>query len=203
MGKTQTPMTKADPIDEYIAKRPKWNKELTCLRKILKASELEETLKWGAPIYTIDGKNVVGLLGFKEHVALWFHQGVFLKDRSGKLVNAQEGTTKAQRQWRISANDEIDGKLVNSYVEEAIANQKAGKVIKPEKSVLVMPEELRLALGKDSKLKIKFDRLSIGKQKEYAEHIGGAKQEKTRISRLEKALPLIMGGGGLYDKYKQ
>ena len=53
-------MTNADPIGEYIARHSKWHKELSCLRKILNASELEEAVKWGAPIYTIAGKNHTG-----------------------------------------------------------------------------------------------------------------------------------------------
>ena len=35
-----------------------------------------------------------------------------------------------------------------------------------------------------------------------AEDIGNAKQEKTRISRLEKAIPMILEGKGLNDKYR-
>lgn len=38
--------------------------------------------------------------------------------------------------------------------------------------------------------------------KEYAEHIGSAKREATALVRLEKAVPMIMKGKGLYDKYK-
>ena len=57
-------------------------------------------------------------------------------------------------------------------------------------------------MKKNTKLKKGFEGLTPGKQKEYAEHIGSAKQEKTRIARLEKAKPMITAGAGLYDRYK-
>jgi uncharacterized protein YdeI (YjbR/CyaY-like superfamily) len=58
-------------------------------------------------------------------------------------------------------------------------------------------------LGANKKLNKAFAALNPGKQSEYAEHIGSAKQEKTRVSRLEKAKPLILSGVGLHDKYKK
>ena len=65
-----------------------------------------------------------------------------------------------------------------------------------------IPDELSNAFESDNELKQQFNALSPGKQREYADHISSAKQEKTRLSRLEKALPLIKAGKGLYDKYK-
>lgn len=38
--------------------------------------------------------------------------------------------------------------------------------------------------------------------KEYAEHIGSAKREAIALTRLQKAIPQILKGKGLYDKYK-
>jgi hypothetical protein len=47
-----------------------------------------------------------------------------------------------------------------------------------------------------------FSQLTKGKQREYADYITDAKREETRIKRLEKILPLIKTGKGLYDKYR-
>ena len=52
---------------------------------------LEENVKWGTPVYSLNGKNVVGITAFKSYVGLWFFQGIFLKDPFKYLVNAQEG----------------------------------------------------------------------------------------------------------------
>ncbi len=51
-------------------------------------------------------------------------------------------------------------------------------------------------------LKSAFEKLTPGKQKEYNLYIDEAKQEKTKISRIEKIKPLILEGKGLHDKYK-
>ena len=89
------------------------------------------------------------------------------------------------------------------YVKEAMANQRAGKVIMPQKKSLLIPEELNNALKADPKLRISFSQLTPGRQREYADFIGQAKQEKTRRSRLEKCAPQIRAGEGLYDQYKK
>ena len=77
-------MERSKSAEEFIAKHPQWRALLTELRDILRSTGLEETIKWGVPVYTLDGKNVVGLTAFKHHAALWFHQGALLKDESGK-----------------------------------------------------------------------------------------------------------------------
>jgi len=66
-----------------------------------------------------------------------------------------------------------------------------------------MPEFLAKALESDAVLKASFEQLTPGKQKEYAEHIGGAKREQTQIERLAKIRPMILEGKGLNDKYKK
>ena len=76
---------------------------------------------------------MAGIAAFKNHYALWFHQGVFLKDTQQKLVNAQEAVTKALRQWRFEKDDPIETELILAYVEEAIQNSIDGKEIKPQR----------------------------------------------------------------------
>ncbi len=189
-------------LNAYFKKHEQWQKFLAPARDVLHSTELEETLKWGVPTYTLDGKNILSLAGFKNHCAIWFHNGVFLKDKDEKLMNAQEGTTRGQRQWRFVVGDKFPKRLVKSYVLEAMDNARSGKTIKPEKKALTIPDELQAALDRSKKLQKAFVALTPGKQKEYAEHIGSAKQEKTRLSRLDKATPQILAGLGLYDKYK-
>lgn len=180
----------------------KWKTELSTLRNILLEFPLDEALKWGTPHYMLDGKIVVGITGFKEHFALWFHQGVFLKDPLGVLVNAGEGKTKGLRQWRFAHKADIDKLAVRQYVEEAIENQRKGLEIKPEPKRVPMPKELKSALEEIPELSAKFKALTPGKRKEYAEHIGLAKQAATRERRLKKAIPLILAEKGLNDRYR-
>ena len=196
-------MKRYNTPEEYLEGHPEWQSELELLRETLLDTELVETVKWGAPIYTVNGKNVVGLGAFKSYVGIWFFQGVFLKDPKGVLINAQEGKTVALRQWRFENKDAINPKLIKSYVEEAIANQRAGLEYKaPRKKAFSIPEELKHALENDAGLKEKFTALTHGRQREYAEYIAEAKREGTRQKRLEKSRPMILSGVGLNDKYK-
>ncbi len=183
-------------------KTNRWTEELGCLAEILDKSGLELTTKWGAPIYTHKGKNIVAYAGFKNHFALWFYNGVFLKDPYKVLVSAKD-ETKALRQWRFSTMEEINEKKILEYVKEATKNSVEGKELKAEKFKAVpIPELFQKELDTDSKLKSTFAKLTPGKQKEYNLYIDEAKQEKTKISRIEKIKPMILEGKGLHDKYK-
>ncbi|PPK99834.1 YdeI/OmpD-associated family protein [Parapedobacter indicus] len=179
-----------------------WEEELALLIAILRKTELEETIKWGIPVFTYNRRNVVGIAGFKSHFTLWFYKGVFLDDKAHVLTNAQEGKTKSLRQWRFNSGTEINESLIIAYINEAIANEKQGKVWKPEaKGKLPIPSQLEDAL-KNEALKQHFENLPPYKQNEYVEYITGAKQETTKFSRVEKIKPLILQGVGLHDQYK-
>jgi len=190
-------------VEEFLKKAPAWNAELATLREILLSTGLEETMKWGAPAYCYNGKNVVGIGGFKNYFGLWFFQGALLKDSKKHLINAQDSTTKAMRQWRFESPEAIDAKTIRSYVKEACELVDKGIAIKPDRDKpLVVPPELEAALKKNRKAKAIFDAMSKSCRREYAEHISTAKQLETKQRRLEKILPMIEAGGGLNDKYK-
>ena len=191
-------------VEEFLSKQKHWKDELIRFRSLLLETELKETIKWGMPVYTIHGKNVVGMGSFKSYVGMWFFQGAFLSDPKKVLVNAQDGKTKGMRQLRFSSIEEIDDDLIRKYLAEAIQNQKDGKEIKPErKKVVVIPEELTKKLEQDKNLMESFESLTPGKQREYAEYVESAKRLETKTSRVEKIIPMINQGMGLNDKYKK
>ena len=129
--------------------------------------------------------------------------GVFLKDKQKKLINAQDGVTKALRQWRFSSVDEIEPELMKAYIDEAINNQQAGKTIKPVKNKpLILPELLADVLQEKSKLKGCYQQFSLSKQREFADYLTQAKKEETKIRRLVMIEELILAKIGLNDKYK-
>lgn len=190
--------------DAYFEKEHPFKEEIALLRDLVQNTELEETLKWGAPVYTIENKNVLGIMAFRNHFGLWFFNGVYLTDPENVLENAQEGKTKAMRHWKFNSSDEIDNKLVLKYIQEAIENQKKGLALKPKRSkTTVIPTVLKDALRNNEALMEHFKGLTPYKQREYCEYIDTAKQEKTKLSRLEKILPLIEQGIGFNDKYRK
>ncbi len=192
-------------VDEYITKKSQWSELLQLLREVIASTELQESVKWGYPVYTLDGKNVVGMSAFKEYAGIWFFQGAQLNDRLKVLINAQEGKTKALRQWRFQSLDEVSAKDVKAYVEEAIANQKSGNVIKasaPHKKPLVIPPEILEAFQQDTQLQARFEEFNLTHKRELTEYITEAKRPETKVRRLKKVVELIRENRGLYDKYK-
>ena len=183
-------------------KTNQWGEELGQLRTIIQKTELVETNKWGGEVYTINNKNVIGLCGFKNFFTIWFFNGVFLKDEANVLVNANEGVTKGLRQWRFTSATAIDEKMILKYIKEAIANEKAGLSIKPEKKEAMQCDFFEKELKDNKELNTAFQNLTPFKQKEYWEYMATAKQEKTKQTRLEKIKPMIHENKGLNDKYR-
>lgn len=193
-----------DKVSAYIDKKSNWKKELKLLRKTLLETNLEETIKWGAPTYVHKTKNIVGLAAFKNYCGLWFFQGGTLKDTHNVLLNAQEGKTKAMLQWRFYSVDDIDVGVIKAYVKEAIENEEKGNVIKPKRNT--KPLEIHPLLQKELETNLKFaaqfEQFSLSKKREYANHISDAKREATQLKRLKKIIPMVISGAGLHDKYK-
>ncbi|MET6990125.1 YdeI/OmpD-associated family protein [Sediminicola arcticus] len=166
-------------IEVFYNKKQPFKEGIVLLRSLAKQTDLIETLKWGAPVYTIKNKNVLGIMAFKEHFGIWFFNGVYLKDPKGVLENAQEGKTKAMRHWKFNTIEEIDKGQVLSYMEEAIGNRKTGKVLSEQKvAELKMPEWLKEALMGNLEAKKQFKLLTPYKQKEYYEYISTVQLEK-------------------------
>lgn len=194
-------MYKFKSVDEFYNSDLSTIEIARTLRQLLLETELKEELKWAAPCYTYKGKHVVGIGCFKQHCALWFHQGVFLADKSKTLIAASD-STRGLRQWRFSSKEEMNEELIMSYILEAIENAKKGREIEVKEKVLIIPDELNKALD-DHGLQANFESFTKSKKREFAEYIETAKQEKTKLNRLDKILPMIKDGVGLNDKYRK
>src|SRR5215469_4238395 len=120
-----------------MAYRKRWEAEIAEMRRVLAGFAMKEECKWGKPTYTVDGKNVVILQGFKEYFALGFFQGALLRDHKKLLV--QLGHTQAGRVMKFTSAKEIAAKAttIKAYVREAIAAERAG--LRVEKKTLAVP----------------------------------------------------------------
>lgn len=196
-------MQKVASVEEFIIKHEKWQDELILLHELFVATGLEESIKWGTPVYTWNNKNIVGVGSFKNHFAIWFFQGVFLEDKHKLLINASEAS-KAFRQMRFKSMSEINEEIITEYTLEAIKNQKAGKEVKPQRiKEIIIPDELEKAFQEDPEIKQRFLEFSNKKQYEFCRYISQAKREETRLKRLDKCIPLIFDGVGIFDKYNR
>jgi len=198
-------MNTSEKVVAYFEEEHLFKKSIALLRKLALQSNLEETFKWAFPTYMLYGKNVLAICRFKNHCGIWFFNGVFLSDVEDVLENAQEGKTQAMRHWKFLKDSSIDVKKVTAYINEAIENERKGVKLPPKKKSLskaIVPPELEAVFKKEDSIKKAFAALSAYKRKEYCEYITIAKQEKTKLSRLEKILPMITEGVGLNDMYR-
>jgi uncharacterized protein YdeI (YjbR/CyaY-like superfamily) len=187
-------------VEAMIAARP-WAEEMKALREIVLQSPLTEEIKWGQPCYTLDGKNVVLIHGFKDYCALLFMKGALMKDPK-KLLIQQTENVQSGRQIRFTSLKEIVAAraALKGYVEDAIAVEKAGLSVEKKKtSEFPYPEEFLQKLEEAPDLSVAFEALTPGRQRGYLLHFASAKQSKTRLARIEKCAPAILAGKGLDD----
>jgi uncharacterized protein YdeI (YjbR/CyaY-like superfamily) len=184
-----------------MAYRKQWAAEITAMRRVLAGLALKEERKWGKPTYTLDGKNIVIMQGFKAYFALGFFQGALLKDPKKVLV--QLGRVQAGRVMKFTSAKDITARAttIQRYVRAAIAAEKAGlRVQKRQTSDFPVPAELSERFRKDARFKRAFAALTPGRQRGYLYHFGAAKQSATRMARIEKAMPAIFEGIGFLER---
>ncbi|MEK4435934.1 YdeI/OmpD-associated family protein [Paenibacillus sp. FSL K6-2862] len=189
-------------IDPYFNKLKNWKEEFELLREIVLDCGLTEDFKWMHPCYTLDGKNIVLIHGFKEYCALLFHKGALLKDPHGILIQQTENV-QAARQLRFTNAQTIQEMqlIIQDYIEEAVQIEKAGLQVELKKhDQYILPEELANKFVEIPDLKTAFEGLTPGRQRAYIMHFSSPKQSKTRESRVEKYIPHILDGKGLNDK---
>jgi uncharacterized protein YdeI (YjbR/CyaY-like superfamily) len=198
---SRTAESPEDRAHMEMAYRDRWKAEIAAMRRVLAGLAMTEECKWGKPTYTVDGKNVVIMQGFKEYFALGFFQGALLKDPKRLLV--QLGQVQAGRVMKFTTAKEItaNAATIKAYVREAIAVEKAGLRMKPKKtSDLPVPEELTERFRTDRRFKRAFEALTPGRQRSYLYHFAAAKQSATRTARIEKAMPAIYAGRGFLER---
>lgn len=179
-----------------------WQEELKQLRLIVLDTELTEEVKWSNPCYTYDGKNILMVAAFKEFSTISFFKGALLKDPHD-LLEFPGKNSQASKRFRFTGVDQIleNEAIIKAYIREAIEVELSGKKIDlSAKKELEYPEELEAKFAEDPFLKEKFEALTPGRQRGYILYFTGARQSKTRTSRIEKYIPKIMEGLGFHDR---
>lgn len=75
-------------------------------------------LKWGIPVYQVNGKNVCALASFKESAAInFFASPDLLSDPKKKL----EGAGKTQRMLKVRTASDIDAASIARWLKAASA----------------------------------------------------------------------------------
>ena len=179
-----------------------WREELELLRQIVLETALTEEIKWGVPVYTDNGKNVVTINALKESANIGFFKGTLLTDKN-KILQ-QQGNLQSDRLIKFTNLEDI-GKLKNtltSYITEAIEIEKSGKKVVFKKNPEPIPNELLEIFEVEPAFKKAFYDLTPGRQRGYIIYFSQPKQSQTRTNRIEKYKQQIFDGVGLNDKYK-
>ena len=118
----------ADPrVDDYIDNLPEWQQEICReVRDILHEAdpEIVETIKRTVQPYFVLVGNVAALLATKDHVNVFLYDGGIVPDPE-KIVTHGHGN-ETGRQIAIYEGDPINRPALKQYVQQIIANNRAG-----------------------------------------------------------------------------
>lgn len=106
-------------VDEYFARQPADKRALLNELRTLVAGAVPDaavTIKWGAPFYQRNGKDICALAAFKDHVGInFFAAPEVLVDPDGKL----EGSGKGNRMLKVRRAD-IDAAGIKRWLKAAV-----------------------------------------------------------------------------------
>jgi uncharacterized protein YdeI (YjbR/CyaY-like superfamily) len=194
----------ADPrVNAYIAKAAPFARPiLEHVRKRVHVAvpAVEETLKWGAPSFTLDGKILLMMAAFKAHAALNFWRGQEIGDKQPKAgAMGQFGRL-------VSLADLPPDKEFDDLIREAASLAKTApaprKVKHEPKPTPQMHPDFAAALAKAPKAKVALDGFPPSAQRDYLEWIAEAKQDATRTKRITTAVEWLSEGKRRHWKYQ-
>ena len=180
-----------------------WVEVLELLRQIVLETGLTEEIKWGVPVYTHNGKNVVTINALKGSANIGFFKGVLLTDPH-KILQ-QQGNLQSDRIIKFTNSKDIEKvkDALKEYILEAIVIEESGKKVAFKKNPEPIPDELLQAFENDPPFRKAFYALTPGRQRGYIIHFSQPKQMQTRMGRIEKYKEQIINGIGLNDNYNR
>lgn len=204
--------TKPENVDQYLesgcgrcelggtpqCKVQSWVDELHLLREIVRESTLTEEIKWSAPCYTHDGKNILMLSALKESVVISFFRGAQMQDPENVLEKPGENSRFA-RYFRFTDVQTVASskQTILRYIQEATEIEDSGQIADASSdAALSYPEELIQMFEADPIFEEAFSALTPGRQRGYLIHFSSAKQSKTKTARIKRAMPKIFIGKG-------
>jgi uncharacterized protein YdeI (YjbR/CyaY-like superfamily) len=193
-----------DPrIDTYIAKAAPFARpilEHVRERVHIAVPEAEETMKWSAPGFTLNGKILLMMAAFKQHAALNFWRGQEIGDgnpKAGAMGQFGRLTTMSD----LPPDSELDALLREAAALAATAPAPRKTKHEPKPTPEMHPD-FAAALAKSPKAKAVLDRFPPSAQRDYLEWISEAKQEATRAKRIATAVEWLEEGKRRHWKYQ-
>ena len=196
-------MSRDPRIDAYIAKAAPFARpilEHVRARVHAVVPSVEETLKWSAPGFTLDGKILLMMAAFKAHAALNFWRG--------QEIRGSEASGDAMGQFGklTFVNDLPPDAQFDELIREAArlaATAPAPRKVKHEpKPPPELHPEFAAALKANPKAKATLDGFPPSAQRDYLEWIADAKQDSTRAKRIATAVEWLAEGKRRHWKYQ-
>ena len=161
--------------------------------------EVEETLKWSSPAFTLDGKILLMMAAFKAHAALNFWRGQEIGDNSPKAgAMGQFGKL-------VSPADLPNDATFDALLREAAALAATAPAPRKPKSTKPPAEvhpDFAAALAAYPAAKATLDGFAPSARRDYLDWICEAKQDATRTKRIATAIEWLGEGKKRHWKYE-
>jgi uncharacterized protein YdeI (YjbR/CyaY-like superfamily) len=161
------------------------------------APDVEETLKWSMPTFTLGGKILLGMAAFKAHATVNFWRGRELDMDATAQGMGQLG--------RLTAVCDLPADL-DDLIRRAAALARSVPAPRKPKSEPSSPKEIHAdfaaALAIAPLAKSTLESFPASAQREYIEWIADAKQEVTRHKRIATAIEWLNDGKRRNWKYQ-
>ena len=196
-------MSRDPRIDAYIAKAQPFSQPIlehvrTRVHAVL--PDVEETVKWSMPAYTLGGKIVLITAAFKAHLALNFWRGQELRG-DGANTDAMGQFGKIKSLADLPPDKELD-RLIREAAELAKSAPAPRKTKHAPKPAPGLHPEFAAALAKAPQARAVLDSFPPSAQRDYFEWIAEAKQDATRQKRIATAIEWLGEGKRRHWKYQ-
>ena len=196
-------MSRDPRIDAYIAKAAEFARPiLEHVRERMHATvpQVEETLKWSMPSFTLDGKILLGMAAFKAHATVGFWRGQEMGLQASNEAMGQLG--KLTSLADLPPDEELDALIRKAA--ELTKTAPAPRKVKHEPKPSAEPHpEFAAALAANPKAKAVLDGFPPSAKREYLDWVAEAKQDKTRAKRIADAVQWLSEGKRRHWKYEK
>lgn len=187
-------------IDSFIAKSAPFAQPiLNHFRSLVHAAEPEavETIKWGMPHFTLNGKILAGMAAFKAHAAL-------IVEGAGERLGMDGGGMGHYGKLRSREDMPADQKLLELITAQAAKIRSGVKPpkapAKTAKAEIAMPDDFAAALTPAARAFL--DGLAPSHRRDYLDWIVEAKRPETRAKRIAQAAEWLSEGKKRHWKYQ-
>jgi hypothetical protein len=200
-------MTSRDPrIDAYIARSAEFARPiLEHVRALVHEAcpQVEETIKWGMPVFVHAGGILCNMAAFKAHASFGFWRHALVV---GDAAGSGEGMGSFGK--LTSIRDLPSKRQLLVHVRKAVRLNEQGtktpalRKAKATKPLPEMPEDFAAALRINAVAHKTFDAFAPSHRREYLEWILDAKRAETRARRIAQALEWLAEGKSRNWKYE-